>query len=152
MILDSLNNSDRYLAIHPGFKDSFEFLKNYPIEEIKEGKHIIDGDRLFAIGMATKGKDKKNATFETHRKYIDIQYTVSGSDFIGWDKPSRCAPDEKRYDPEKDVEFYSNRPQCWITVPAGCFAVFFPQDAHAPLGTDEYIHKVVVKVATSWND
>jgi len=49
MILDSLNNSDRYLAIHPGFKDSFEFLKNYPIEEIKEGKHIIEGDRLFAI-------------------------------------------------------------------------------------------------------
>jgi YhcH/YjgK/YiaL family protein len=152
MILDSLNNSERYFAIHPKLKNGFEFLKNYPIAELKEGKHIIDGDRLFAIGMATEGKGKKNAAFETHRKYIDIQYTVSGSDTIGWQETSHCTPENKGYDPEKDVEFYSNRPQYWITVPAGCFAVFFSQDAHAPLGTDEYIHKVVVKVATSWND
>jgi beta-galactosidase beta subunit len=29
-------------------------------------------------------------------------------------------------------------------------SVFFPEDVHAPLGTAEFIHKVVVKVAVEF--
>jgi YhcH/YjgK/YiaL family protein len=152
MIFDSINNSDRYLGIHPGLKAAFEFLKTYPISQLKDGTHVIDGDYLFALGLATEGKGKEKAVFETHRKYIDIQYTVAGSDFIGWCEASRCTPDNQGYDPERDVEFYADRPEHWITVPAGHFAVFFAQDAHAPLGTDAGIHKVVVKVAENWKE
>jgi len=38
-----------------------------------------------------------------------------------------------------------------LAFPAGSFAIFFPEDVHAPLGTDGFIHKVVIKVAVEWD-
>ena len=124
----------------------FKFLKNHSIEQRKDGKTVIDGDCLFALGMATEGKGQENAVFETHRKYIDIQFTVSGCDIIGWDEQARCSPDPKGYNTDKDVEFYTDRPTLWIPVSSGLFAIFYPEDAHAPLGTDSFVHKIVIKV------
>jgi biofilm protein TabA len=150
MILDSLKHSRRYLPLHPGFDARFRFLKNHSIEQLRDGETVIEGDRLFALGMATMGKGKENALFETHRKFIDIQFTVSGCDTIGWDEQSHCTPDPKGYTADKDVEFYTNRPILWIPVDSGRFAIFYPEDAHAPLGTDAFVHKIAVKVALDW--
>lgn len=150
MILDHLNSHRRYLAVHPGFEAGFEFLRHHPLADLKEGRLEIDGDRLFALGVAAVGKGRQEAAFETHRKYIDIQYTVSGCDYIGWVEKSFCTPDQRGYNSEKDIEFFSDRPRWWVPAAAGNFAVFFPEDAHAPLGADEFVHKVVVKVAVDW--
>ena len=150
MILDSINNSTRYVALHPGFKTSFDFLKNHSLDQLIDGKHSIKGDRLFALSMATEGKGQDNAVFETHHKYIDIQFTVSGCDSIGWDEQANCTPDPAGYNPDNDVEFYADRPTLWIPVSSGRFAIFYPEDAHAPLGTDAFVHKIVIKVALDW--
>jgi hypothetical protein len=48
------------------------------------------------------------------------------------------------------VEFYTDRPTLWIPVSSGRFAIFYPEDAHAPLGTDAFVHKIVIKVAVDW--
>lgn len=150
MIFDSLDNSARYTALHPGFDTGFEFLKTHPVDQLKDGKHVIDGDRLFALGMELKGKGMENAVFETHRRYIDIQFTVSGTDLIGWDEQPRCTPDANGYDADRDVEFYKDRPTLWIPVSSGRLAIFYPEDVHAPLGTDTIVHKVVIKLAIDW--
>ena len=151
MILDRLENAMRYALLHPGFEAAFNFLKQSSINGFKEGKDQIDGDRLFALAMTTKGKGRQGARLESHRRYIDLQYTVEGSDFIGYEIKSACISDENGYDSETDIEFYSNSPTAWLTVPAGSFAIFFPEDVHAPLGTDDFIHKVVIKVAVEWD-
>ena len=111
---------------------------------------MIDGDCLFALGMGTEGKGQENAIFETHRKYIDIQFTVSGCDTIGWEEQARCTSDPKGSNTDKDVEFYTDRSTLWIPVSSGRFAIFYPEDAHALLGTDAFLHKVVIKVAIDW--
>ena len=150
MILDHLNNCQHYLTLHPGFEAGFEFLRHHNLADLTEGRLEIDGDRLFALGVATTGKGKSKAAFETHSRYIDIQYTVSGCDLIGWARKSSCTPDASGYDGEKDIEFFTNQPRWWLPVAEGNVAIFFPEDAHAPLGTDEFVHKVVVKVAVDW--
>jgi len=150
MILDRLENFPRYVSIHPGFKSAFEFLRNSFIKDFSEGKNTIDGQRMFALAMDTQGKGRQGARLESHRRYIDLQYTVAGSDMIGYETRPACTADEKGYDPESDIEFYTNTPAVWLPVPAGSFAVFFPDDIHAPLGTDGLVHKVVVKVAIEW--
>ena len=150
MIFDSLNNFTRYIDLHPGFKRGFEFLSSHPLDQLTDGKQPIDEDRIFALGMATKGKGMDQAVLETHRKYIDIQYTVSGVDVIGWEEQTHCTSTPDGYNTEKDVEFYIDRPNLWIPVSSGRFAIFFPEDAHAPLGTDGLVHKVVLKIALDW--
>ena len=57
-----------------------------------------------------------------------------------------CQKPQGEYDAEKDIEFFEDVPDSYVTVLPGEFAVFFPEDAHAPLiGTGE-VHKVVIKV------
>ena len=151
MILDCLENAKRYASVHPGFEAAFNFLKQNSLNDFKEGKKQIDGDRLFALALTTQGKGRQDARLESHRRYIDLQYSLEGSDLIGYEVKSACTPDEKNYDAESDIEFYANSPTVWLAVPAGSFAIFFPDDVHAPLGTDGYIHKLVIKVAVKWD-
>ena len=150
MILDVLENFRRYKSIHPGFQAAFKYLRSSSMNGFKSGKETIKGELLFALAMDTKGKGRQGAKFESHRGYIDIQYTVTGCDMIGFEYESRCIADGKGYDAESDIEFYTNSPEVWLPVPAGSFAVFFPEDIHAPLGTDGAVHKVVIKVAVDW--
>ena len=150
MILDRLENAMRYAPLHPGFETAFKFLQKSALSEFKQGKEQLDGERLFALAMTTKGKGRRGARLESHRRYIDLQYTLEGCDFIGHEIKSACIPDENGYDSESDAEFYVNSPTAWLPVPAGSFAIFFPEDVHAPLGTDDFIHKVVIKVAVEW--
>jgi YhcH/YjgK/YiaL family protein len=147
MILDRLENAKRCAPVHPGFEAAFNFLNQNSLDDFKEGKIQIDGDWLFALALTTKGKGRQDARLESHRRYIDLQYTLEGFDFIGYENKSACIPDEKGYDAELDIEFYANSPTVWLAVPAGSFAIFFPEDVHAPLSTDGLIHKVVIKVA-----
>jgi biofilm protein TabA len=150
MILDQLENFLRYAPIHPGFQAASDYLKNSSIKDFKEGEETIDGKRLYALAMDTQGKGRQGARLESHRRYIDLQYTVTGSDLIGYENKPSCQADEKGYDSESDIEFYVNSPAVWLSVPAGSLAVFFPEDVHAPLGTDGVVHKVVIKVAVEW--
>jgi len=147
MILDRLENWRLYAPLQPGFETAFNFLKKHPLGNFKEGKNKLDGDRVYAMATAIKGKGRQTARLESHRRYIDLQYTVGGCDLIGYETKSSCSADEKGYNLESDIEFYTNSPSVWLPVPAGSFAVFFPEDVHAPLGTDDFIHKVVIKVA-----
>ena len=150
MILDRLENFMHYMPVHPGFQAALDYLKNSTIKDFKTGKETIDGQRLFALAMDPPGKGRTGARLESHRRYIDLQYTVAGSDEIGYAAKSSCRADEKGYDAESDIEFFTNPPAVWLPVPAGSLAVFFPEDVHAPLGTDGVVHKVVVKVAVEW--
>ena len=150
MILDSLENSRRYASLHPGFARAFKFLQTGNRALLPGGRNTIDGDLLYASVSMGKGKGESGARLETHNKYIDIQFTVSGTDRIGWAPRSTCAPFSEGYDAARDLEFYSNQPESWSAVRKGYFAIFFPEDAHAPLATDDHVHKVVMKIATEW--
>jgi YhcH/YjgK/YiaL family protein len=150
MIVDSLENARRYFAVHPGFEPAFKFLQDLGQSAIKEGRSEVEGSRLYALVVKGKGKGKASTRLETHNRYIDIQFTVSGVDLVGWEQRAVCRPHSEGYDPSKDVEFYRNNSASWVAVPANCFAIVFPEDAHAPMGTEGPVDKVVMKVAVEW--
>jgi YhcH/YjgK/YiaL family protein len=146
MILDQLQNCKRYVAVHPGFKTAFEFLNRHDLADLAAGRHPIDGEKLYALVMRENGKGKNIAKLETHQLFIDVQFTVTGIDYIGWKPAVECTSEADGYNSEKDIAFFKDRPETWLSVPKDTFAVFFPEDGHAPLGGTGPIHKVVVKV------
>ena len=146
MILDRLSNAKNYESLHPAFPRAFDFLRQSGLEKISEGKHEIDGKKFYASVDIMAGRGKKGAKLEAHRNYIDIQYTVSGQESIGWKNLAECKIIKTEYHPEKDIAFFGDRPESWLVVPPGYFAIFFPEDAHAPLGGMGRLHKVIVKV------
>ena len=147
MLIDTLQHADRYLPLHPGFVGAFAFLRHVDLDQLPNGQREIDGDRIYAIVSRDQGRGREKALLETHRRYIDIQFIVSGEECIGWLPMSDCKRVSSPYDAGKDIEFFFDRPATWLSVSPGTFAVFYPEDAHAPLAAQGPIHKIVVKVA-----
>lgn len=147
MILDRLNRSDRYLALHPLFAQAFAFLRSTDLGALAPGKHTIEGEQIFAIVEACPGRTRAEAKLECHRRYIDIQLVLEGIDEMGWKPLSECTAPETDYDAARDIRFFNDTPSSWIATPSGSFCLFFPEDAHAPLVSAGLIRKVVVKIA-----
>jgi biofilm protein TabA len=146
MILDTLENAAKYAGLKFGISEAFGFLDQPGLEELPDGKHNIIGDRVFAMISHDQGRAISDGQLEGHRKYIDIQYVISGDESMGWSARAGLV-DSVEYDEEKDLEFFEGEPESIARVPPGCFAVFLPTDAHFPLIGKGPIHKVVVKVA-----
>jgi biofilm protein TabA len=147
MILDSLNNCANYINLLPLFEKAFTYLRSENLEGLEPGKYELEGDNLFAIVADANGIAKEEAKLEVHRKYLDIQYIIAGTDHMGWKPLAYCEEVATVYDEEKDFALFADKTETWFDVPAGYFAIFFPSDAHAPMTTLDKVKKVVVKVA-----
>ncbi|NOY82516.1 MAG: DUF386 domain-containing protein [Kiritimatiellaeota bacterium] len=146
MILDHLDQACRYRALHPAFDRAFAFLEEADSGALSEGRHELGGPNgVYALVADGAGRGREVARLEAHRGVIDIQMVVAGTDLMGWRPVSDCKS-AGGYDPDNDIEFFHDPPIAWLTVPRGCFAVFFPEDAHAPLAGQDPVRKIVVKV------
>ena len=146
MILDTLVQSGRYAGLHRLFPRAFNFLKTTPLASFAPGRHEIDDDRLFVLIDRQDGRGHAGARLEAHHRYIDIQLTLEGFEEIGWLPLAACQPDGG-FDTEKDIVFFDETPRVWLPVPPETFAIFFPEDAHAPLAGRGPLLKAIVKVA-----
>lgn len=150
MILDRLDKCSQYKGLHQGLDAGFAFLHQPGLADLPAGRHAIDGDRLYVMIVREDGRGHDGAKLEAHRNYIDIQLTLSGAEQIGWRATSECRDCTDPYTSERDLVFFGDRPETWLDVPPGKFAIFFPGDAHAPLGGAGALHKAVVKVRVEW--
>ena len=116
MILDHLDNWRYYAALHHGFDDAFAFLERKDLADLSPGRHSIKGERLYALVIKEDGRGLDRARLETHKRYIDIQFTVAGADDIGWKPAAKCAGIDQEYNPEKDIAFFRDKPETWVTV------------------------------------
>lgn len=147
MILDTLLNCAIYAPLHPGIDAALAFLSSPDTLHLPCGRHEIAGDKIFAIVEKGRGRGKDHSPLEVHDTYIDVQYVVSGDEWMGWAPFTDCTLDKNGFNPVKDIGFCLERPQCWLQVKPGSFAIFYPSDAHAPLAGEGEVHKIIVKVA-----
>ena len=147
VIINKLQHAERYFNMHPSFEKAFAFLRKDDLAELPAERYEIEGDRLFCMISKGPGRSRAEAKLEAHRKFIDIQYVIAGTDEMGFKSIAACKLTETGYDADKDIEFFKDQPDSWVPVPAGSFVIFFPKDAHAPLVSSGEIHKVVLKIA-----
>ncbi len=146
MIIDSLTNAHKYISMHPRFAAAFEFINNQQLSSLKPGKYPIDGPELHASVSEKESYTREEAKFECHNHWIDIQVCPSGKEQMGWSARERVKQPAGEYNAEKDVTFYSDKPDTYFTLQAGQFAIFYPEDVHAPQMGEGVIKKLVVKV------
>jgi len=139
------SQGDRYARIHPAFKDAFGFLNSTESAHLPVGTH--DRGAFTAVVVESDGKGIEGARLEYHERDIDIHVTLTGHDIIGWRPRALCTRPDGEFDATGDIGFVKDRPELWIPVPPGRFAVFFPEDGHAPLAGDGPLRKIVLKIA-----
>ena len=147
MILDALAEWPRYATVHPDLPKAFEFLQRGGLASLEPGRHGIEGDRVYVLIDDRAGRGREGARLESHRAYIDLQLTVDGNEEIGWRPLAGCSQRAGDFDEVRDIVFYDDRPEAWLPLPPGHFAIFFPADAHAPLGGRGALKKAIVKIA-----
>lgn len=150
MILDHQSKFSQYLSCHPGFAKALEAFAQTDWANRPVGRYEIAARKLYIIVEEARGRGRAGAVLEAHRAFMDIQLIVSGCEEIGWRDVASCRQARCAFDEDRDVVFYDDTPSAWFTVPPGCFAVFFPADAHAPLAGSGSVRKIVVKVAADW--
>lgn len=148
MIIDTIKNASKYFSVHPLFAKAFNYINSTDLASTEVGKYEIDGDNLKAIFSNKKGMtaEESVAKFECHNKHIDIQLCINGKEQIGWKPREKCASPKGAYNPEKDVQIYNDAPDTFFTLTNVQFAIFFPEDVHAPMIGNAVINKLVIKV------
>lgn len=144
MIIDKLENLERYVSLNPLFAEAMAFLKATDLQAHEAGKVVLKEGELTVNFSEVCPKTKAEARLETHNEFIDIQLPLSGVEVMGY-APRADLP-EATYDTEKDIAFYEEAATDYLTVKPGMFVIFFPEDAHAPGVTPKKVRKVIVKV------
>ncbi len=148
MVVDDLKNWCKYKWSN-NLKQAFELLASPAAATWPDGRLELAGDRIVALPQRYLTRELHECRWEAHRRYIDIQYIVTGQERIGWALNTTLEP-ATALDEAKDVVFYTGSGDT-ITLREGMFAVFFPHDAHMPCmqvrERAQQVRKIVMKVA-----
>ena len=149
MIKNSLKYTKIYDNLSKNLKTALEFLGNNNLKNFQNGKYEIQGEDIYVNIQDYQTKPQNQGKWEAHRKYIDIQFIIEGSEKIGVGEIQNYTTTEV-YDEEKDVEFLSTNLQAeFLTLNKNDFIILYPQDVHMPqicCDKPTYVKKAVLKV------
>ena len=116
-------------------------------------KKIEIASDIFAIEQSYYTKKLADSLFESHVKYVDMQFLVSGSEIIEVAHIDTLEI-ESEYNKEDDYSLYKVTPgSSNITMKKGDLLLLFPEDGHMPgiriNSKSQKVFKTVVKVPVS---
>lgn len=125
----------------------FSFLSDSKISTLAPGRYPVDGDNAYATITSGPPKNREDVKWESHRKYIDLQYVIMGKVQLGV-CPLPLAQVTEPYDETKDAAHYNAEGKYYTATPQKFF-LFFPTDVHRPdikvKGFDT-LKKLVIKI------
>ena len=149
-VAESVNKVEfakQYTANKAWWDKAFAYFRDTNLEQLPVGKYPIDTDNVFAAVTDNPTKELANTTWESHRKYIDLQYVIQGAEKMGL-APLAAATVTKPYDESRDVANYEVEGKQFEAKP-GTIYIFFPGDVHRPnIRAEGFDHdkKVVIKM------
>lgn len=131
---------------------AIDYCRRMQSADWKEGRFLLEGDRLIAQVFSRGTGPKEEKLPEVHRRYVEVQYMAEGEEYIGY-YPD-CGDNQVREDllEEKDTLYYEENPgvsEIMLPMKQGCYAIFFPEDVHRPfcqMGEAMTVKRIVVKV------
>ena len=149
MIVDSILNITKYDSLNIHANEILNFVKKAEEENLEDGRYEILGNDLFALVQTYETKDVSEGKFETHKKYIDVQFVREGKEVMNYKLKDKLVVSEDLSD-VSDLIFYENPTDYTsVVVEAGSFALFAPQDGHMPgikYNDKETVKKIVFKI------
>ncbi len=144
MIIDDLTHLEDYVRIIPTLGTVIEFLNDHDLSVLPDGHIDLDAAGHYVNLQTIAAKTSAQAVLESHRKMIDIQVPLTGDEVMGYSSRADLTP--APYDEAKDISFHPGHPASFVTVKKGMFAIFFPQDGHAPGITPTALKKAIFKI------
>lgn len=148
MFSSRIGQENKYDLSAPVFLTAFKFLERKDLNTLPLGWIELD-DGVRASVQAYESFDENEVFFESHEKYFDVQYVVSGEEYCHVTAREGLTV-KVPYDAEMDITFYEdNSKYSQVFLGPGDFIVLSPDDVHKPrvkAGDKTKIKKIVVKV------
>jgi YhcH/YjgK/YiaL family protein len=147
MIFDNISNARLYTGVSPKIQRALEYLQQTDLAALAVGRYELDGKNLFVLIQEYSSKLPEQGKWEAHRRYIDLQYIVQGSEKMGYAPISRLQ--QGTYDPVKDFLPLSGD-GVYVTMQGGDFMLLWPDDGHKPgmaIEAPAAVKKAVVKIS-----
>lgn len=128
MIFDRFSEHATYEAMHPLFKEAFEFLKT--ADKLEPGRYELSGGMYAKVSAEAMTKPFDQVAFEAHKDFIDLQYIVSGLSIVTW-APTDTLNPVTEYNPEKDIVKLTGE-GTKVAIHGGEFFIVYPNDGHKP--------------------
>lgn len=148
MIHDTLANAQTYFTLSPRITRALQYLLHPDTAKAPLGKHELEGDKLFALVQEYPTKRPEETFWETHKKYIDVQFMQRGVEAMRW-SPKELMKLKQDYDPQRDIYVWEGTGRT-IQLEAGSFVIFHPHDAHMGgllIESPQTVRKIVMKVS-----
>lgn len=147
MYASKISLATKYNYLEEKFSMAYKWLENTDITALSAGAYpICDGVTANVQEYTTI--DPSTGYFESHEKFFDIQYMVSGIEQFGI--CDRDGLTVRSADPDNDMVLYEEPGHSGsILLAPGDFVVVAPEDAHKPRCIEKEacaVKKVVVKV------
>ena len=149
MIYDRLENFPAYTALAPEVMSKIvEFLGKCGAGEIAEGRHELDGDKLFVNVQSYDTKPFNPEMLEYHKKYVDVQLLLAGTETLYYAPVSGTAV-TKEYSGDSDCGFNQVPENALpLKLEVGNFVLLLPEEGHLPgVGDGSGVVKAVVKIS-----
>lgn len=129
--IDALEFATQYRLNKPLWNKLFKFLAETDPMTLEAGKKIVlEEGRLWINVLEYTPKSAEDTKIESHRNFIDLQYTYEGNELMG--VAGKVTPINE-YDPVKDRTNYSTDEEIvYSPAPADRFFLYFPKDMHQP--------------------
>lgn len=132
------------------WQTAFRYLSQLNAETVDLGRVDLS-DEVYAAVSEYTTKNDADALYESHKTYIDIQYVLSGAEYIGLTKDTTLTAIDP-YSEKDDIAFYPNQGGDLHKATPRNFFIFFPDELHRPCindGTNQRVKKVVVKLQSN---
>lgn len=126
----------------------FRFIHDNDLSSLPVGPQTLGDDVKINVQEYTTRVPGKEL-LEGHKKYIDLQYVVSGRELHGYAKLQSATETVNPYSEEKDIALYKVPFITYHVIGANHFTIFFPDDIHLTniqYGEKEPVRKVVFKI------
>lgn len=143
MIIDRIEEQERYYPLHPDMELAFAFLAE--AADLEPGRYELENG-LFASIYENDTNQIDTLDLEAHREYIDLQYCMSGGERMAWAHIQELNPVSE--DEERDLYMYAGKSTA-VSIRPGMFYIMFPSDGHKAGAHNEFpkhYRKVVVKI------
>jgi len=147
MIYDKLTNAKRYLGISSNLDTALRFIAEHDLNELPLGKTTILDDQVFVNVMLAEAGPLEEKRFEIHKKYMDIQIDIFGTERIDIGDSGNMTVME--FNNDGDIGFVNASTLTECTMGPGNFIICMAEEPHKPgiaTGTDVALKKCVVKV------
>lgn len=147
MILDDLKYIETYTSLSEEIAIALRWAAQQAKETFEKNTIELVPQKVIAQCEEVAMTPREKLMLEAHHRFIFIHVPISGEESMGWSSIENVKNKMAEYDEDNDIIFYGDAPQRVFHIHPGQFAIFFPEDAHAPnIGIGNH-KKLCIKIA-----